>query len=286
MDNSLSPTGFGATRLGYIGSVMDVIAGKMSPELDGKVFNARDYLCGFLLASPRDKFSLGEAVIVNGNCYTTATDKTAPDYNKTIHGSKFVTSSVFLIPPDAQPSYKLKLNSDSPALAVPIMDLYQKIYNVVKQPLAFFGMMEIANLSAIAIGKTPIDGLNIFEHQKEYYPNPAITTKNVSVFTIGVLTDYTQNEFADINRQLEVVLYRTTHPGNTYTAANNANTTITNHAHLLTLKHSLTNISAIVPEAVEQVLHLFPDGTIIANASLDIFTIDGLDNYLDRKGLK
>lgn len=36
------PTGTGPSRLGYIGSVVDVISGKIASNLDGQTYEARD----------------------------------------------------------------------------------------------------------------------------------------------------------------------------------------------------------------------------------------------------
>ena len=273
MDNLLvTSTGTGPSQLGYIGSVMDVIAGKISPALDGKIFDAQNYLYGFELASPHNKYSLGEAIIVNGSCYATSTDKKSPDYGRTIYGPKFTTSGMLLIPHQAKPSYKINLDSKTKPL--PLLDFYKQIYDKINRPLAFIGLVTFSNLHATAIGKPPIDGMNIFANKELYYPLPAIVSSNTPAFIFGVLTDYRQNQYEDINKQLEVAVYRTTHPGDTTNSSS-----LTNHAHVLTLKQSITEISAITPQLADKTLHVFTDNTTITSAQLDVFTINSLDNY-------
>ena len=188
MDNLLiTSTDAGSSQLGHIGSVLDVIAGKMPESLDGKIFEAKNYLCGFELASPRSKYSLGESIIVNNTCYATSTEKNSPDYNKTIYGPTFITSGMFLIPRQAKPTHKVSLNTATNSTS--LLDFYNEIYKQINQPLAFFGLVEFSDFHAMAIGKPPIDGMNIFTNNKEYYPNPAIITKNTQAFIIGALTD-------------------------------------------------------------------------------------------------
>jgi hypothetical protein len=273
MNNLLiTSTGAGSCYLGHIGSVLDVIAGKMPESLDGKIFEAKNYLCGFLLASPQSKYSLGESIIVNNNCYTTSTDKSSSNYNSVIYGPKFLTSGMFLIPSQAKPSHRVSLNTATNP--VPLLDFYNEIYKQVNQPLAFFGLIELPSFHAIAIGKPPIDGMNIFTNNKEYYPLPAVVEKNTHAFIIGALSNDRQSQYENINKQLEIVLYRTTHPGDT-----SGSPSLTNHAHALTLKQTIINVAAINSQLTRQILHMFPAGTTVANANLDIFTIKGLDNY-------
>lgn len=273
MDNlSISLIGGVAIQASCIGSIIDVIAGKMPSSLDGKVFNAPDYRYGFLLASPHDKYSLGETVIVNNNCYTTSTDKNKPGYNKTIYGPKFVTSGVFLIPHEAKPTYRVTLDARSKPM--PILDLYNAIYESVDCPMTFVGLIEFADFHAIAIGKSPIDGVNIFSNHQEYYSNPPVVAKNVYACIIGVLTDYRQTKYDSLNQQLKVVVYSAIHPGD----SDGVGAQLTNHAHVLTLKHAVADISAITPEIADQVLHMFIDGTTVAQAHLDIYTVGSITN--------
>ncbi|EKE00633.1 MAG: hypothetical protein ACD_21C00303G0002 [uncultured bacterium] len=268
---SITPTGVGPIRVGHVGSVMDVIAGNLPKNLDGKVFDAHNYDYGFLLASPKDKYSLGESVIVNNTCYATSTDKNTPNYNKTIHGPKFVTGGIFLIPHKAQPSYRVIF--DNKSKPIPLINFYQTIYKSINRPLTFVGLIEFADFHATAIGKPPITGVNIFSNSKEYYPNPPVISKTTHAFIIGVLTDYSRATYGGLNKQLEAVVYRTVHPGDTAVQ-------LTNHAHVITLKQSVTKISDVTPPMADQVLHMLVDGTTVTKASLDVFTIDGVDDYL------
>lgn len=265
---AIETTGSGAVNLGYIGSVADVLAAQLPDMLSNRIFRAEEYAYGFELASPRDKYSLGEALIVNGICYATSSDKTSPDYNNTIFGREFVTGGMFIIPHGVEPSHKVTFKANGSS--IPILDFYSGLYDAVKQPAAFVGIMEFACFHGTAIGKPPIDGKAIFDHKREYFPNPEIRTQNVTAFVIGVLTDYEESKLSEINKQLEVVLYK-----NPF----DSGSTLCNHAHVLTLKQPVNGIEEIRPDLVGKALHLFADGTACRSLYANIFTIDCLIDY-------
>lgn len=266
-DLSILPAGGRATRALCVGSVQDVIAGHFPRTLEGKRVRSEEYRYGFLLGSPKDKASLGETVIVNNTCYTTSTDPKSDAYNKTIYGPTLLTSGVFLLPKDACPSHKVSLQKGP----IQVTKLYEEIFQTIDHPLAFVGLVQFAEFHATVIGKSPIDEHNIFLHEKEYYPFPPIESKNVKAFIIGVLTDFSQEKHKKLNKELERVLYRSPHAEDTSLLQ------ITSHAHVLTLKESVSNIRDITPQTVDKVLHVVPEKSTIAVAQLDVFTLSGVE---------
>lgn len=260
-------TGFPAARLGYIGSVADVLVATLPEELLGKRFSAAEYFGGFELASPRGKESLGEALIINGICYATSTDRASSDYQQTIFGPEFVTGGMFLIPQGVKPSHKVTFQAYDDLLS--LGDLYAELYNSIRQPLAVVGLMECGLLHGTAIGKPPIHGRAIFDHPAEYFPHPETEAHDAVAFVIGVLTDYGNPELSAINKQLEVVLYK--NPFDSGSA-------LATHAHVVTLKHKVSNPLDIRPEMVESTLHLFTDRTVLRSFTADIYSICGLTN--------
>jgi len=268
---AIETTGHEAVKLGYIGSVADVLNARLPDTLSSRTFLATDYSYGFELASPRDKYSLGEALIVNGICYATSSDITSPDYNHTIYGRKFVTGGMFIIPQGAEPSHKGTFKANGSLLT--LMNFYTEIYEAIKQPVAFVGIVECDSFHGTAIGKPPIDGKAIFDYKKEYFPNPEIQSNNVTAFIIGVFTDYKEPGLSEINKQLEVVLYK-----NPF----DSGAILSNHAHVLTLKQPVNRIEDIRPDLVERALHLFADGTVVRSLHADIYTISCLVDYQDK----
>ncbi|MBF0408085.1 MAG: hypothetical protein HQM10_12060 [Candidatus Riflebacteria bacterium] len=267
----IEQTGNSAVSLGYIGSIKDVLAAQLPDALLSRTFLAEDYLYGFELASPRDKLSLGEALIVNDTCYTTSSDKTSSDFNRTIFGHEFLTGGMFIIPRGIKPTHKCTFQTDGTPIA--LMDFHKELYAAVKKPLAFAGIGELAELHGTAIGKPPLDGKAIFDHKDEYFPVPEIRINNVKVFIIGVLTDFGEKNLSSINRQLEVVLYKNPFdsvPG------------IDNHTHVITLKQSVKRVEDIRPDTVDRTLHLFADGTAVRFLQADIFAMSHLVDYQNR----
>lgn len=255
------------SRLAYIGSVVDVIKAYLPKNLENKRFSAKDFAAAFELGTPKDKHSLGECIALNGQCYTTSTDKNSPDYYKMIHGDSFMTSGIFILPKNNQPTYQLQQNFSK---ASDVLSLYEQIYKTVKQACAFVGTVKFEDFHSTAVCKAPIDGRNIFEHKAEYYAEPELREKNVIAFIMGVMADFADTEQAQVNKELEVVLYR--NPFDVSQA-------LTHHAHILTLKNSVEKWQSIKPEDAQRSLHLFADGSTIKEINIDIFAISGLDDF-------
>ncbi len=256
-------TGQGPTIFQHIGTVENVIAAHLPPEVTSKRVSAADFYMGFELATPKELSSLGEAVLINGLCYTTSTDSHAKDYNKTINGSEFIPGGIFLIPKGAKPSHRVEINEK-----MPLLDFYNSLYRQVGQPLAFAGIFYFTKFHGTAIGKPPINGHNIFTHKQEYYPNPETRVENVYAFVIGALTDFKGHP--TVNEELKTVLYKN---------PMDAGSELTQHAHTLLLKKRVTHITEILPNLVDQTLHLFAEGTELVSGSVEIFTAAGVKKY-------
>ena len=67
----------------------------------------------------------------------------------------------------------------------------------------------------------------IFAHKEEYFPNPETKMDDVIAFVIGVLTDFEDPGLSEINKQLDVVLYKN---------PSDSGSVLSSHAHVLTLK--------------------------------------------------
>jgi hypothetical protein len=266
---SFEKTGKGASILGHIGSVEHVIAGNLPPEITSRRYRASDFTCGFELATPENINSMGEAVIVNGLCFTNSTDHTSKQYTQSISGKEFTAGGVFLIPHTAHPSHLLTIDD-----CVSMPHCYQTIHSNIPEPLAFAGIFHFSHFHGAAIGKPPIHGDNIFTHQKEYYPNPDIHLENTWGFVVGVLSDWKGPE--EFNNQLKTVLYKN---------PMDVDGPFIHHAHVLILNQKITSVEEILPSTVDLVLHLFMDGTSILSGKAEIFTIKEIQNYL-LKGAK
>lgn len=264
MEFSIQETGHGPAILGHIGSVEDVIVARLPKEMTDRRYDARDFRFGFELATPKNLSSIGEAMIANDFCYANSTDESSKDYGRTIYGHEFISGGVFLIPKKAEPSHKVSIQKP-----ISLIDFYNKLNGRLKRPSAFIGLFHFSDFHATAIGKPPVDGRNIFENKADYYPHPPIKKKNVWGFIMGAMTDF--EGFEDINEQLKAVLYKN---------PMDAKSTLVHHAHVLTLKKKVDRFEDVVPSIVDQVLHLFIDGTVIDQGHAAIYTVGGVENYL------
>jgi hypothetical protein len=264
----ISPTHQPATTLGSIGSVADVLNARIAKGLVDRRFDANNFAYGFEIASTTDMQALGEAVMLNGICYTNATDAKAPNYRQTAYHSEFMTSAMFVIPHGTRPSLRASITANNKPIAVG--DFYQRLFQQAQAPLAFVALIEFADFHSVAIGKPPIDGKPVFENEAFYYPYPATMQHNVTAFVIGALTDYNQPQLAAINQQMQVVLYHNPLDGSDFP--------LTHHAHALTLKQPARKVIDITPEIADQVLHLLIEQSTICSAQVEVYTIAELTN--------
>lgn len=264
MGLTIEPTSAGPAVLAHIGFVEDVIAAKIPEEISSRRYEASDFSMGFELASPKGLASLGEAVLVNGYCYTCSTDRSSKEYDHTIFGKQFIPGGMFLIPKDAKPSHRFRVDEKLSMEA-----FYQKLYGHLSHPLAFAGIFHFADFHGIAIGKPPVNGRNIFTHKDEYYLIPDVRVKDRWGFVIGAASNFTG--FEKINEQLKAVLYKN---------PMDATSSLINHAHVLLLKKKIERFDQIAPAVVDQTLHLFIDGTSMIAGEGEIFLVAGMKDAL------
>ncbi len=264
----IKKTGASSCAMGHIGSVADVIAGHLPTKLATKRFSAPDYAYGFELASTNDKEALGEAIIINDICYTTATNKEAANYFQLTTSQDFLTGGIFIIPRDCNPGYIADYPMQGGTLS--FEDFYRHLYQAVKKPLAFVALVEFDDFHSVAIGRPPIDNKPIFDNMDYYYPFPPTQENAVSALVIGALTDYNDPELTAINKELEVVLYHNPMDEKTFS--------LTHHAHALTLTQMPTSLLEVTPAMAKQVRHLLIENSTIRSIHADIYPIHAMKN--------
>lgn len=259
-----------AISAGYIGSVSNVIQGSVPAALTTKRFQADKCLYGFELASPQSIESMGEAVIVNGYCYTTSTDSNSSRYGQTIHGSSYYTSGLFFIPRGALPSYTCQKVFIPP---MTLESLFNDIYAEVKHPFFISGLFEFKFLECTAIAKAPIVNENIFENQALYYPNAPLQLKTVQVFLTGAVADFNSNIGLEkkLLDSLNVVLYHNPFEKKKHT--------LTTHSHGVTLCQPVKSIQEISPERVGKTIHVFSTTSFLSSMQAEIYLVGSMKNY-------
>ncbi len=252
----------------HIGSVEDVIQGRIDPRLEYRRFSAENFQVGFEAGSPLNFQALGEAILVNGQVFSTCTDTKHQRYAQLVCGSDFVTSGLFAIPLNQEPNFHLQLQSTA---GYPLQHLYQQIYDRVAWPVAFCGWMKFNSFHANFIEKPPIAGQNIFSNRSDYYSRPPILCSNEYGFVVGVLADFHDLTKKVVNEKLKTVLYHNPVEQNERLAY---------HAHVLTLDPSCRTQERISQEQAKECLHLFCNQTVVKQADLKIFMIENVEDYL------
>jgi hypothetical protein len=268
---TLTPTGAKPIIAAHIGSVVDVIAGHVPNPLKEQRYSAHDYQYGFEIASPENFESLGEAILVNGYCFSRSTNSHASDFYKTLSGENFVTSGIFLIPLNAKPTYQVDVQFDK---VCSLDKLYHELFAQIKQPFALTGFVNFTQLHIAAIAKPPIHDQNIFDHAAMYYPFPSELLTEGSAFIVGAVADYNDPKLKSILNQLEVVLYR--NPFDKQHA-------LTTHAHGVTLNQDIKQVSDITPAVVDEVIHVFSDKSELTSFRGEIFVIDAMQSLASKR---
>lgn len=266
MELDIQPLSENDSVLGYIGSVEDVIAGRINPDLLTKRYHARDYECGFEIASPRDFNYLGDSVMCHDMLYTYNPNQSDAQFRQCIYGEEFVTSGIFLIPKTATPTHTLAQTFAKP---IEIGQFYEELYTHCQAPVAVSGIIEYANLNVTGIGRPPIHNENIFENKEIYYPYENTRLKNKSAFIVACMTDFNERKFHDINQSLKIVLYH--NPLDVQTGLNS-------HTHLITLHSRVEDAKQITPEQVDNCYHMFVDDTLVTSVNLKIYRIAALED--------
>lgn len=262
---SIEKTGESPCIVKHIGSVQDVIQGKISRAITNKKIKASDFAFGFEVATPKEISSLGEAVVVNGQCYVTSTDSSSSDYNKVIHGPEFVPGGLFIIPHGVKPTHLANL----PKGADPLFfdDFYQLLYQEISRPFACVGIFSFETFHGIAISKPPINGENIFSNKEKYYENPEIRQKKVNGYVMAVVAKGEDQK----KYKLDTVLYQN---------PLDEKSSLVHHAHALILNRPLEFIDDLTPDCVGQCLHLLNEGTKVNFLEAKIFTIQSVDRFI------
>ncbi|MDP1573732.1 MAG: hypothetical protein Q8L78_02185 [Coxiellaceae bacterium] len=253
------------TQLGVVGSVEDVIAGVVRPDLKTRLLHAKDYQFGFELASPHRLESMGESVIANGMCYTTSTDKN-DHYLQTISGETFYTSGIFLVPKTAESSYHFQPEKHEEGIAY--YDFCEQIHAKAGGPCLAVALVHFKALEATHIQKAPIHNESIFDHKADYYGDLKLSLNDRYFFLVVAMANY-GSDSASITEQLKVVLYH--NPFDTSSALNI-------HTHGLVLNRRLVNPSELTPSDVTHTVHLYTEKSIIDEIIWgEVFVIGGIE---------
>jgi len=253
--------------MGYLGAIEDVIDGWVSESLQERRFLANGFQYGFQAGSPQSFLSLGEAIALNDTLYAARTDRIDVQ-NRLIWGGDFVTSAFFIIPHGCTCNYKVAQNSLVDSFEV----LYEEILQEVVSPYVFVGTAIFSEVHVTAMTSPPIKKETIFESYETYFREPVQIQKNITAFVIGVVADFSNNNFLDINKKLRVALYRNPFDETKGPAS---------HAHVLTIKQWVDHPSNIHPDDAFNIYHVFPVSRV-EKIQLEIFKIGDVEDFSDK----
>lgn len=220
---TITATGNPSSILQSIGSAQNIINGYFPYIMEGTFYQTQDFDCGFGMESPIDKNSLGESILVNGRCFTQSTDQNSDLYKKLIYGHEFLSSSYFMIPKNRCCSYVASLSQGQYNL----VDLYEEVYEKIRQPIAFSGLITFKQLEGISIGTPPIHNQQIVKAAGEYYPFPPVIGQDVYGFIIGMISNSQDYKFNQIHQKIQDAIY---------TKNQNKESLYRYHSHVLALK--------------------------------------------------
>ena len=236
----------------YIGHVDNVISGEVPEGLLNKRFNASDFSFGFELGSPQGIYNMGEFILLNNIFYSSRTDFTRRQRDPLMWGPEFVTSGIFLIPKSQKPTHIIHYCSLDENIT--FKDLYSELYLKFKQPFAIAGCSELKHLRSMSITFSPIGHENIFEHKDKYFSEHEKVTDNESIAFMGVVSDMTDENTKQLNKELTSVLY--------YNPYNKQDPTLASHTHALRLDKPILEVSEVEPHNAVDVIHITDDSTI------------------------
>lgn len=250
--------------LAYIGHVNNVINGIVPEELKNVRFQAKDFECGFELASPEGIASLGESIFFNSFIYTSRTDYKAKGKSSLIYGTDFVTTGIFIVPKGASINYEVQYTSLDKSLS--LADIYAEIYKELDAPFALIGCCELDLVNYESISKSPINNENIFNNQDKYYDGQVSSDDDISLTIMAVVSDPNSDDLKTINSKLSSVLY--------YNPFANKHKLLS-HTHGVRLNKPIIDMDKVRPEHVEDAFHI-NDTSIVRSFKFKVYKIGDL----------
>lgn len=254
--------GNASTQFYCVNDIQDVIDGKRPENPEKLWMDAGNFSQGLGNGAIKDINALGESVIVNGVAYTKSADQSAADYYKLAANEKFMTSWVFMLSKEAQPTHKITYENGDKIFT--LSEIYEIIYDKIRKPFVIAGVVQFAELKGSAIAKAPIDGKNIFDHKDVYYPYKA-DLKNVPAVVVGVAADIAEIKDDKLNSAMKKVVY--------YNPLEAGESNLTTHEHVLILNKNVDVIEKVTQADASDVQHLFTESTI-SNFCLNIYIIN------------
>lgn len=245
-------TGKPGCTLAFEGHVDNVIKGYIPEYLKSKRFKASSIKYGFELGSPQGIYNLGECIIFNDIIYSSRTDPTRSERDPLMWGPEFVTSGVFVVPKDVDPTHITRYCDLEESIS--LRNIYKNLYERLGGPFAIVGCAELTFMRSRSITYSPIEEENIFENEQKYYSENETIEGNVSIAFMGAVSNMEDEKLSEINEKLKSVLY--------YNPYNKQPAKLVTHTHALTLNKPIVEIVNVEPHHAKAVIHITDDSSV------------------------
>ncbi|CAJ1389781.1 unnamed protein product [Effrenium voratum] len=262
-------------KVTFFGDVQWVIQGTPDHDKVQQVIDASSVRYGFeagTTAPPGDDNAHGEMVAFNSQAYVKSTRTGSSEFYKTVYGPYLRCEAAgFIGPADAVPDLVASTTLGGMTWTSAVNDMFENVQTRCGAVgAAFGGMVHFERLQGVAIALPTTAHENIFEAKEKYYPFAPHVEHNVHCVVVGFVADMRAAEKKGVTG-LDKVLYK----GASGSAGGGADSSLTLHTHLVTLRRSCRaqTAQAVQPQDVKEVYHL-DSSSIVASFNLEMWLID------------
>jgi len=263
------------SELHVVGSVGHVLVGHVPSELRVKKFAAKDYSAGFEIGAVDGTDGLGEMCIACGEAYVRETDRSRPDFFTTRHGPSFLSTAAILVPAGTPADHHVTMDRSLAPEGVSLVRTINDLYNAVKGPFVFSGLVDWHRCDVTAISKSPCCGEKVSDHLSAYYLQPGAVLHNVKTFVCGAVARDEAPPRSDLMEQIFTRLFykdlsksaESKEGSGEITEKLGCDCQVQCHVHIITYNAA--------GEELADVWHLNPE-SVVKSLNIDIFKIKSL----------
>lgn len=257
--------------ISIIGTIQKVLSGTLDPQWKSATFDASPYKMGLGAASPESFESMGEGIIVNGQCYATLTGRSTSQAMKTAGKKTFYSMLMSAVPNETLPNY---VSGEVKCEEEEMYDFIASLYKQASHSIAWRGLVKCSRINTMILTKSPIYGVPIFENRDEYMVNKVFEEPSW-VYMVGAYTSDDLPNKSLVEELKERVFY---------VNPLDEKTEVYTHTHGLILKDRVAPSEKIPAELVTHAVHILNAGTFITDIMfLELYIIDRVNALQDRK---
>lgn len=246
------------------GSIQNVLVGQPEAGNEKETFDAGPYKMGLGATSTESFDTMGEGILVDGNCYATVTDTMT-----TVGSQTFYTMLVSGIKNEENPNY----TCGEVTVETEMYPLIASLYKQAKHTVVWRGLVKCSQINSMLLKKSPIYGTPIFDDKKEYLENKEFN-EPTWVYLVGA---YTSDELPD-RELVEHVKERLF-----YVNPLDEKSEILTHTHGLLLSKEIDHSSEITNSLVTDAVHILNKNTVVTQVKyLELYMVDRVESFCKR----